>query len=213
MKKKRILCFGDSNTWGQIPGLVGRFSEEERWPGVLQKLLGEEYTVIEEGYNGRTTVWDDPVEGRLAGITYFLPCLESQAPLDVVIIALGVNDLKTRFGASAGTIAASLERYFDVLKYAPLHGSDPKVLIMSPALVDPSYRDFPLFRQIFGKDADVRSRELAEQYREVAQQHGADFLDAAQYAEADPADGIHIDKASHARLAAAVAVRIEGYGL
>ncbi len=206
--KRRILCYGDSNTWGQEPGPKDRYPEEVRWTGILQQLLGTGYTVIEEGYNGRTTVWDDPVEGRLSGLTYFLPCLESQSPLDVIIIGLGVNDLKPRFSASAGTIAASLEKYFDVLKYAPLHGSDPKVLIVSPALVSPAYKNNHFFREIFGEDADERSKLLAPEYQAVAEKFGAAFLDAAQYAEADPADGIHMDVPSHRRLAEAIAEKI-----
>jgi len=206
--KKRILCYGDSNTWGQEPGPRDRYPEDVRWTGVLQRLLGDDYTVIEEGYNGRTTVWDDPVENRLSGLTFFLPCLESQSPLDVVIIALGVNDLKPRFGASAGTIAAGLERYFDVLKFAPLHGSDPKVLIVSPALVSPAYKNNHFFREIFGEDADERSKLLAPEFQSIAELHGAYFLDAAKYAEAGPDDGVHLDVESHTRLAEAIAAKI-----
>ena len=90
--KKRILCFGDSNTWGYNGENGERFDEYIRWTGRLQRLLGSEYTVIEEGQNGRTTVWDDPIENRLAGLTYLWPCMESQSPFDLIIIMLGTND-------------------------------------------------------------------------------------------------------------------------
>lgn len=60
---KVILCFGDSNTYGRDPVTKGRLDRKTRWPGVLQNTLGEKYYVIEEGLNGRTTVWDDPVRG------------------------------------------------------------------------------------------------------------------------------------------------------
>ena len=66
--EKRILCFGDSNTWGTIPGEPGRFPSHTRWTGVLQKELGQNYVVIEEGNGGRTSVHDDPVERRLSGL-------------------------------------------------------------------------------------------------------------------------------------------------
>ena len=138
--KKRVLCYGDSNTWGCKPGLGGSFPEDVRWTGVLQRLVGEDYAIIEEGHNGRTTVWDDPIENRMSGLTYFYPCVESQSPLDVIIIALGVNDLKPRFNCAAGSIAVGLGRYFSTLKYVPLYGKEPKVLLVSPAYIHPEYR-------------------------------------------------------------------------
>ena len=50
-----ILCYGDSNTYGYNPVNGLRYPKDVRWTGVLQKLLGEQYAVIEEGCNGRTT--------------------------------------------------------------------------------------------------------------------------------------------------------------
>ena len=84
--QKRILCYGDSNTWGAIPNESERYPDDVRWTGVLQNELGSGYKIIEEGYNGRTTVHDDPIEGKLSGVTYFKPCMESQLPLDLIII-------------------------------------------------------------------------------------------------------------------------------
>ena len=60
---KTILCYGDSNTWGYEPATKERYSRAERWTGILQRELGADYYVVEEGLNGRTTVWDDPIEG------------------------------------------------------------------------------------------------------------------------------------------------------
>ena len=94
---RRILCFGDSNTWGYDPATGERFDEQTRWTGVLQAALGGDYTVIEEGLNGRTTVWDDPIEGHKNGHEYLVPCLETHRPLDLVVLMLGTNDLKRRF--------------------------------------------------------------------------------------------------------------------
>ncbi len=106
--KKRILCFGDSNTWGYMTS-GGRFDEETRWPMRLGKLLGPEYTVIEEGFNGRTCVFDDPIEGGYkSGLTYLPPCVMSHSPLDLVILMLGTNDLKKRFGMTAFTIGGGV---------------------------------------------------------------------------------------------------------
>ena len=155
--KKRILCFGDSNTWGAIPQESNRYPENIRWTGVLQNELGENYQIIEEGYNGRTTVFDDVIEWRLSGLKYFMPCCSSQSPLDLIILMLGTNDLKTRFGVDARSIAYGLQRYLDILSITPMDGNKPKVLIVSPILIDPTYKNDLLFYDIFGENADIRS--------------------------------------------------------
>ncbi len=103
---KTILCYGDSNTWGYDPVSEDRYPLAQRWVSVLARELGPEYQVIAEGLNGRTTVWPDPVEGEYkSGKSYLLPCLESHHPIDLVVLMLGTNDLKHRFGLSAWDIA------------------------------------------------------------------------------------------------------------
>ena len=195
--KKRILCFGDSNTWGTIPGKSARYADDVRWTGVLQSVLGDGYTVIEEGNGGRTTVHDDPVERRLSGLTYFTPCCESHSPLDLVIIMLGTNDLKMRFAEGPETIAMGFNRYKEALTIASMDGKQPKVLLVSPILVDASYRDVPVFYDMFGSQAVERSQRLAPAYKKVAEANGWEFLNAAVYTKASTKDGIHMDAVQH----------------
>lgn len=92
-----ILCYGDSNTYGYNPVNGLRYPKDVRWTGVLQKMLGEEYEVIEEGCNGRTTVFEDAKEPWKAGLGYLRPCLNTHKPIDFVIMMLGSNDLKGCF--------------------------------------------------------------------------------------------------------------------
>src|SRR6185436_143967 len=97
---KTILCFGDSNTWGFIPESITepfwrRHAPDVRWPGVLARELGSGYSVIEEGLGGRTTVHDDPVMGNRNGSLHLPPCLESHKPLDLVVLMMGTNYLKS----------------------------------------------------------------------------------------------------------------------
>ena len=84
--KKRILCFGDSLTWGYDPVTCMRFDDDTRWTGVLQNLAGTGAVIIEEGQNGRTIATDDPTKGFKNGLTYVIPCVESHKPLDLMII-------------------------------------------------------------------------------------------------------------------------------
>jgi lysophospholipase L1-like esterase len=110
---KTIMCYGDSNTWGCIP-LTGlepprRYAPAQRWPGVLRRELGDGYWIVEEGLNGRTTVWDDPLEPFRSGKELLVPCLMTHQPIDLMIVMLGTNDLKGRFGVGARDIAAGLD--------------------------------------------------------------------------------------------------------
>lgn len=207
--KKRVLCFGDSNTWGANPQDGTRYPQNVRWTGVLQQELGEEYQVIEEGYNGRTSVHDDVVEGRLAGVTYFYPCCDSQSPLDLIIIMLGTNDLKARFGVNPETIAYGFGRYLDVLKTVPMAGNKPKILLVSPILIHPAYKDNVLFHDMFGEKAHERSLKLAEAYEAFAKANDIYYMNAAQYGEASVIDGVHMEPESHARLGRAFADKVK----
>ena len=105
-----IVAFGDSNTWGYDPATGGRFPRAQRWPSVLQRELGPDFEVIAEGLNGRTTVHDDPIEPYRCGADALPPCLMSHAPVDLLILALGCNDLKKRFSVSAFDIAEGAGR-------------------------------------------------------------------------------------------------------
>lgn len=205
---KRILCYGDSNTWGNIAGTADRYPDDVRWTGVLQRELGAAYQVIEEGYNGRTTLLNDPVEGRLSGIAYFGPCLDTQSPLDLLILMLGTNDLKLRFGVEAQTIAFGFGRYLDALRVTPMAGEKPQVLLVSPIEIDESYKNHPLFHGMFGEDAAARSRALAPAYRAFAESVCWAYLDAARSAAASHVDGVHLDAQGHAALGKAVAARV-----
>ncbi len=135
MSERVVLCYGDSNTYGSIPGGGDRFPRDMRWPGVLAAQLGDDWHVIEEGLGGRTTVFDDPILPDRNGRTYLRPCLLSHQPLDLVVIFLGTNDLKARFAASAADIAGGVAVLTEIALAVA-----PKVLVLGlPELV--SYTD------------------------------------------------------------------------
>src|ERR671917_870887 len=134
---RTVLCYGDSNTWGYDPATRERFPPHVRWTGVLATLLGAEYRVIEEGLNGRTTRWDDPIEPGRNGLTYLRPCIESHKPLDLMVIMLGTNDLKRRFNLVASDIAQSAAELAQ-LAWRFANGPDgarAKALLVAPPAV------------------------------------------------------------------------------
>ncbi len=202
---KTVLCFGDSNTWGYDPRTGGRYPRDARWPGVLRRELGEVYLVIEEGLNGRTTVWDDPIEGYKNGKTYLIPCLETHNPIDLVIILLGTNDLKMRFSVSAFDIANGAGVLVDIAQKSAAGpgGREPQVLLVAP----PPVAKLTGFAEMF-EGAETKSARFAENYRRVAAERGCAFLDASEVITSSDLDGIHLEEGEHAKLGMAVARKV-----
>ena len=202
---KTVVCYGDSNTWGYDPATRGRFPYDVRWPGVLRQELGDGYLVIEEGLNGRTTVWDDPLGEHKNGKRYLIPCLESHAPLDLVVIMLGVNDLKRRFAVSAFDIAegAGILARMALQSGTGPDGRPPAVLLLAP----PPVGKLSEFAQLF-EDAEAKSRRLGENYRTVAGWYGCAVLDTAEVITSSDSDGIHFEASEHQKLGRAVAARV-----
>lgn len=197
--KKRILCFGDSNTWGYDAASGGRFSENVRWTGKLQELLGDEYTVIEEGLCGRTTVFEDPLNEGLCGLTYISPCLMSHSPIDYLIIMLGTNDCKERFCATPHNIGCGMKRLVMKAQQTDAWRESPKILIAAPGAIGKECECSPVAGEM-GKCSE-KSEKLAEEFESCAKLLGCDFFDTAPVVKMNRIDYMHLDKASHAVLA------------
>lgn len=207
---KNILCFGDSNTFGYDTANDSRFPWDVRWTGILQNMLGTGYRIIEEGMGGRTTVWDDPVENLQSGKSYLLPCLESHWPLDLVVIMLGTNDLKTRFALEAHDIAAGVETLALMAKayLKEKQEKEAEILIISPIAIGEKITENPYGIYMGGKSAVERSRQFPEYYSRIAEKHGFAFMAASEYAKACSGDSIHLDAAGHRALAEAVGKKV-----
>jgi lysophospholipase L1-like esterase len=180
----------------------------------LAARLGDGYAVIEEGFNGRTTVFDDPVEGGYkSGLAYLPPCLMSHNPLDLVVLMLGTNDTKERFSMNAYTIAQCVGELVDcVRRYGQgPDGRAPKVLVLSPIEVGDWVMD-TIMGPIFGPNAAERSRGLASHIALVAREKQCAFLDAAIVAKPAPEDAVHLTREGHLALAEAVYRAILGMG-
>jgi lysophospholipase L1-like esterase len=133
-----ILCYGDSNTWGYEPLTGMRLLRKQRWTGVLQQLLRESYYVVEEGLNGRTTVSEESLRDGRNGLKALLPMLESHAPLALVILMLGTNDLKHHLNVSAHEPSSGIAALVQTIhkSAAGLHdAAPPKILVVAPCLV------------------------------------------------------------------------------
>lgn len=202
--KKHIVCFGDSNTHGYCADPIdcadggNRFNEDERWTCLLQKFLGDEYLVIEEGLSGRTTVYNDPYHKGLSGLDSIAPCLLTHEPVDLLIIMLGTNDTKARFHANAPCISLGLQRLILEAKgTCAWNGGKPNILIISPPHIHEEFND-----PYMGDGCIEKSRELAKYYQNVCMSNGCAFLDAEGVAEFNQKDHMHLNKKGHSDLAA-----------
>lgn len=204
--KRTVLCYGDSNTWGYIPEGIGRYDTTQRWTCILRSALGNDYIVIEEGLNGRTTVWDDPIELNKNGAAYLPPCLESHKPVDLVVMMLGTNDLKKRFSLSAFDVAAGVNRLVQIIRTSSCgpNGAAPRILLLSPPHIGTCP---PMFDQMF-EGAEEKSHQLKNHYHQVAEQNSCDFFDVSDIVTASPADGIHLDEQAHRVLGESLAKRV-----
>jgi lysophospholipase L1-like esterase len=203
---KRILCYGDSNTWGYDPEGKDRFAPDKRWPGVLGKILGNKFCIIEEGLGGRTTVWDDPIESYKSGRDYLIPCLETHRPLDLVILMLGTNDLKKRFSLSAYDVAQGIAVLVKIIQdsIAGPNWQGPPILLLVP----PPITVLTEFAELF-EGAESKSLKLPEHYQRIARQMGCVYLDTGTIIRSSPLDGIHLEEASHFKLGEAVALKVK----
>ena len=203
----QILCFGDSNTFGLIPGTGNRYDWNIRWTGILDKNLREKgYRIIEEGLCGRTTVFDDSFREGRKGADILPTLLESHNPIDIVILMLGTNDCKTIYNATAETIGKGIQRLLQQIKQ-----KSPQAKII---LVSPIYLGQGVGEKGFDSEFDDSSVETSENlhkvYNRIADENEIYYLKASGYANPSPQDREHLDENGHRKLAEGLLDLLEG---
>jgi lysophospholipase L1-like esterase len=195
---KTILCYGDSNTWGNIPRTDRRYSRDVRWPGALQNLLGKEYEVISGGLCGRTLVAEDSKKPHRTGITHLQAILESTDPIDGLIIMLGTNDIKSIYNLTPVEIAGHLLQTIEFVRKIKDLEKIPHILIVCPPpVINPETNDLDS-RMVPGLEA---FKVLPSLYKEIAQKSDCGFINAGDYISSSKIDGYHLDEEGHLILA------------
>lgn len=198
---KTVLCYGDSNTYGRMPDGVGRFDKRTRWTALLQKKLGPDYKVLEEGKGGRTTDIEhpDPAKPGRNGYTYFVDWLDGHEPVDVAVVMLGTNDHKNVYERTATETAELLGDYVSELRLA---NPATQTILVAPAFIRANPN-----AEYYDRTAEQKSRELVEALGKVAADEGVIFYNANEVAEVGQ-DGLHWTEASQEPFAAAIAERV-----
>ena len=196
---RRILCFGDSNTYGYSPD-GQRYAEDSIWPGIMGNLLGDRFEVIADGKNGRTIAFDDPYMEGCNGMRDIEASLEANAPLDLVVLMLGTNDLKKYFDATPAQIAENLKAMCELIQQK----TEAKILIASPMLLGDEIEFSPTLSLEFGRAQIDYSFDFAPQFSKVAKEVGAGFIDLAVVAMSSGADCLHLMPEEHQQIGVAM---------
>ena len=203
MEKIKILCYGDSNTWGYISGSDHqRYSKSERWTGILSNLLGDKFEIIEEGLNSRTLISNDTRPGKEGknGYEYLIPCLDTHDPIDLVVLMLGTNELKATYNKSANEIGEIFESYFVKVilnRKSQMYNRYPQLLIVVPPVVNENAQYCQNNNKYLG--ASLKSEKLSNIYKEIAEKNNCYFLNNDGLETG--IDGVHLTKESHKKLA------------
>jgi lysophospholipase L1-like esterase len=208
--KKRILCFGDSNTWGFTPVTAVRYDEKTRWTGILQEKLGPDYAIIEEGLSGRTTVFDvdfDDLENGKKALGYIL---KSQQPLDAAVVFLGTNDIvehkMDRIELGITEIIRQIKNANYIIRSnTPIFANGAKVLLICPLAFGPTC--------VLPKEIVEESKLFSSAYKRVSLATGVEFLDLNGQVEASEEDGIHFTVQAHSKVANLVYDKLKEMGL
>lgn len=211
--KKHIVCYGDSNTHGYCADPSDcadggmRFNEEERYPCLLQKRLGDDFLVLEEGLSGRTSVYEDPLTEGLCGISTITPILMTHDPVDLLIIMLGTNDTKDRFHVNAGNISEGYARLFKKAMNTECWGrGGPKILYVCPPPIREEVLN-SILAEHMGSGCVEKAALLSKHMKSVCEALNVAFLDACD-CEFNQVDGMHLTKKGHTQLAALLEAEI-----
>ena len=203
-----VLCYGDSNTWGAIPGIgSGRFAPDVRWPGVMRARLGADFQVIENGLNGRTTTFDSLPRPWRNGRDLLVPAMETSYPLDLVVILLGTNDVSLPY-LRVSDIVRGTGELVSIVRACDVFGPDgttaPKVLVVGPHIVGSLSAELEPLHE----GADARSRALAAALSEYLVSIECDFVDLSDVVRPSDADPWHWEADGHQAAGEAIATKV-----
>lgn len=204
---KNILVYGDSMSWGLVPGTRKRLSFDERWPGILENICNQKSVtirVLENCLNGRRTAWEDPFKPGRNGMQGIQQVVEMNSPLDLIILMLGTNDFQAVHTNTAIQAACGVAALIQAMGMAPIEPGmpvPPVLLVVPPQISQPK----GLMADNFG-DVQQKCLGLAEKYMDVSRELKTYFYDASQVVCTSEIDGVHLDKTQHRLLGEALAV-------
>lgn len=194
---KTILCFGDSNTYGFIPQSGLRYDKNTRWTGVLQSLSKDDFKIIEGGCNNRTAFIDNPAGIDQTGYKILPEYLKNQN-IDIIILAIGINDLQLFFKPSLEEFEQGMEKLINIAENL---SQNSKIILVCPPILDLNGINNGIFSFQFDKTSVEKSFKLPQIYKSLAKKHNCDFVDLNEIVKVSPLDGLHFSPESHKKIA------------
>lgn len=188
---KKILCFGDSNTYGFIAGDGGRYDKNTRWTGLLQQKLAPDYKIIEAGCNNRNGFIENPDGDEFTGYKVLPKYLEKNP--DIVILAIGINDVQKFYKPTLDTIADGLISMIKTIKGA-------EIILIAPPVLHDNILD-GMFSFQFDRESIETSKHLPAIYKKIAKDNGCHFLNFNNEIKLSDKDGLHYPPESHKYIA------------
>lgn len=200
---KKIICFGDSNTYGYNPKNGERFEQNFRWSGILKEKLKENYEIIEEGQNNRTGFADNPSGYIYSARRCFSKILDKNKDAKWVILAIGTNDLQPQYNIGFGAIEKGLEDLILLTKEKHMG------TILIPPVVLGEEILTGNFRILFDESSIQKSKKVMRIYKKIANLYNLKYLDFNDFVHPSKIDGLHYDINEHKIIAEKLAEFIE----
>ena len=192
---KKILCFGDSNTFGFNPKNGKRYDEKTRWTGILKSKLKDLYIVQEAGCNNRTAFSDNPSGENFTGYKALKKHLTKD--FDILILSIGINDLQKIYQTRKEDYKQGIN---NLIKIAKEINPKIEILLTSPSLINENILQ-SYFSELFDESSIKKSKDLFNIYKEIAYENNCYFLDLEQIAKTSKHDGLHYDEDGHKKIA------------
>lgn len=192
--KERILCYGDSNTYGYDASVYfgGRFPEAQTWVGRLNNDPDlADFQFINAGENGRTI----PSDGW--SLVDLQETVQRFAPLRLITVMLGSNDLLMLRRPRVSAVAGNMDTLLNYLLHLPAVSETPsRLLLIAPPRSN--IRQMDPYLAAF----DEAAAEFGSAYKQLAAHYGVHFADAGSWDLPLAQDGVHLTAQAHENFAA-----------
>ena len=187
---KKILCFGDSNTYGFNPKDGSRYDINTRWAGRLKDI----YDVTEAGYNNRTAFSDNPAGDNFTGYKILPEYLKEN--FDYIITQIGINDLQKSYNVNLSVFENGMEKFFNLIK---THSPYSKVIILAPCVIKENILN-SYFKLFFDENSIEKSKLILPVYEKIAGQNNYTLIDLNKITTVSNIDGLHYEPEQHEKI-------------
>lgn len=190
---KKILCYGDSNTYGYNPETGGRFDKNSRWSGILSQILEPDFTIIEEGMNNRTGFFKNPEGIKQSGSEYLSIFLQNNHDIDICILSLGTNDTQIFYNIDRETTKIHIQKLINDLKEA---NPQIKIIIIPPVKITTDILSSG-FSILFNKNSITKIENIFPAFKETSVENNCYYFDFNEFCQPSKFDGLHYTTESH----------------